>query len=110
MKSLKVIVIDDEPAIRQILAANLLKAGYVVLQAQNGLEALGRLSQGDVDVAICDIRMPDLDGIELVRRVRAAGIDVNFIMMTAFGSMDTAIEAIKAGASDYLVKPVRKEE
>jgi|CXWL01.1.fsa_nt_gi two-component system response regulator AtoC len=110
MKSLKVMVIDDEPAIRQILAANLLKAGYVVLQAQNGLEALGRLSQGDIDVAICDIRMPDLDGIELVRRVRTAGIDVNFIMMTAFGSMDTAIEAIKAGASDYLVKPVRKEE
>lgn len=110
MNSLKVIVIDDEPAIRQIVAANLLKAGYEVLQAPNGQEAFERLSKGDIQVAICDIRMPDIDGIELVRRSLAAGIDTNFIMMTAFGSMDTAIEAIQAGASDYMVKPVRKEE
>ena len=110
MKPLKVIVIDDEAAIRQIVAANLQKAGYDVLQAQNGKEAFERLSKGDVQVAICDIRMPDIDGIELVRRVLAAGMDTNFIMMTAFGSMDTAIEAIQAGASDYMVKPVRKEE
>jgi two-component system response regulator AtoC len=110
MKPLKVIVIDDEAAIRQIVAANLVKAGYDVLQAQNGQEAFDRLSIGDVQVAICDIRMPDIDGIELVRRVLAAGVDTNFIMMTAFGSMDTAIEAIQAGASDYMLKPVRKEE
>ena len=110
MKFFKVIVIDDEPAIRQILATNLLKAGYDVVQAQNGQEAFDRLSKGDVQAAICDIRMPDIDGIELVRRALAAGIDTNFIMMTAFGSMDTAIEAIQAGASDYMVKPVRKEE
>ena len=110
MKPLKVIVIDDEAAIRQIVAANLVKAGYDVLQAQNGQEAFDRLSIGDVQVAICDIRMPDIDGIELVRRVLAAGMDTNFIMMTAFGSMDTAIEAIQAGASDYMLKPVRKEE
>ena len=110
MKPLKVMVIDDEAAIRQIVAANLQKAGYDVLQATNGKEAFERLSKGDVQVAICDIRMPDIDGIELVRRVLAAGVDTNFIMMTAFGSMDTAIEAIQAGASDYMVKPVRKEE
>jgi DNA-binding NtrC family response regulator len=110
MKFMKVIVIDDEPAIRQILAANLVKAGYEVVQAQGGQEAFELLAKGDIHVAICDIRMPDLDGIELVRRVQTAGFDTNFIMMTAFGSMDTAIEAIKAGASDYMVKPVRKEE
>lgn len=110
MKLMKVIVIDDEPAIRQILAANLGRAGYDVLQAQGGQEAFDLLSKGDIHVAISDIRMPDMDGIELVRRVQAAGFDTNFIMMTAFGSMDTAIEAIKAGASDYMVKPVRKEE
>ena len=110
MKFMKVIMIDDEPAIRQILAANLAKAGYDVVQAQGGQEAYGLLAKGDIHVAICDIRMPDIDGIELVRRAQAAGFDTNFIMMTAFGSMDTAIEAIKAGASDYMVKPVRKEE
>ncbi len=110
MKSLDVMVIDDEPAIRQILTAYLLKAGYNVFQAPNGLEAFERLSKGDIDVAICDIKMPDISGIELVRRVRAAGLDTNFIMMTAFASVDTAIEAIQAGASDYMIKPVHNEE
>lgn len=110
MKSLDVMVIDDEPAIRQILTAHLLKAGYNVFSAPNGLEAFQRLSKGDIDVAICDIKMPDISGIELVRRVRASGLDTNFIMMTAFASVDTAIEAIQAGASDYMIKPVRNEE
>jgi two-component system response regulator AtoC len=110
MKYLEVIVIDDEPAIRQILAAQLLKKGYHVCQAANGLSAYERIAKGDIDVAICDIKMPDISGIELVRRVRAAGLETNFIMMTAFASVDTAIEAIQAGASDYMIKPVRNEE
>jgi two-component system response regulator AtoC len=110
MKSLEVLVVDDEPAIRQILAAHLGKSGYSVCQAANGTEALERLSKGDVDVAISDIKMPDFTGIELVRRARAAGIETSFIMMTAYASVDTAIEAIKAGASDYMIKPVRNEE
>lgn len=110
MKSLDVMVIDDEPAIRQILTAHLVRAGYNVFQAPNGLEAFDRLSKGDIDVAICDIKMPDISGIELVRRVRDSGIDTNFIMMTAFASVDTAIEAIQAGASDYMIKPFRNEE
>ncbi len=110
MKSLEVLVVDDEPAIRQILAAHLSKSGCSVCQAANGTEALERLSKGDIDVAISDIKMPDFTGIELVRRARAAGIETSFIMMTAYASVDTAIEAIKAGASDYMIKPVRNEE
>ncbi|GAB3538330.1 sigma-54 dependent transcriptional regulator [Noviherbaspirillum agri] len=110
MKSLEVLVVDDEPAIRQILSAHLSRSGCSVSQACNGTEALERLSKGDIDVAISDIKMPDFTGIELVRRARAAGIDTSFIMMTAFASVDTAIEAIKAGASDYMIKPVRNEE
>src|SRR4051794_2046608 len=110
MKSMDVMVIDDEPAIRQVLAALLQKSGYNVCQAASGLQAFDRLAKGDIDVAICDIKMPDISGIELVRRTRAAGIDTNFVMMTAFASVDTAIEAIQAGASDYMIKPVRNEE
>ncbi|MDO8303746.1 MAG: sigma-54 dependent transcriptional regulator [Sedimentisphaerales bacterium] len=110
MKSLEVMVIDDEPAIRQILTAYLVKAGYHVFQAPNGLQALERLAKGDIDVALCDIKMPDISGIELVRKARAIGLDTNFIMMTAFASVDTAIEAIQAGASDYMIKPVHNEE
>ena len=86
MKSMDVMVIDDEPAIRQILTAHLSRAGYNVLQASNGLNAFELLSKGEIDVAICDIKMPDISGIELVRRARAAGIDTSFIMMTAFAS------------------------
>ncbi|HCY62914.1 MAG TPA: sigma-54-dependent Fis family transcriptional regulator [Oxalobacteraceae bacterium] len=110
MKSLEVLIVDDEPAIRQVLAAHLSRSGCSVCQAANGTEALDRLSKGDIDVAISDIKMPDFTGIELVRRARAAGIETNFIMMTAYASVDTAIEAIKAGASDYMIKPVRNEE
>lgn len=110
MKSLEVLVVDDEPAIRQILSAHLGKSGCSVHQAANGSEAFARLSKGDIDIAISDIKMPDFSGIELVRRARAAGIDTSFIMMTAYASVDTAIEAIKAGASDYMIKPVRNEE
>lgn len=110
MKSMDIMVIDDEPAIRQILTAHLSRVGYNVLQASNGLNAFELLSKGEIDVAICDIKMPDISGIELVRRARAAGIDTSFIMMTAFASVDTAIEAIQAGAADYMIKPVRNEE
>jgi DNA-binding NtrC family response regulator len=110
MTSMDIMVIDDEPVIRQIMAAHLIRAGYRVLQAANGLEAFELLSKGDIDVAICDIKMPGMNGIELVRRARSAGIDTSFIMTTAFASVDTAIEAIQAGAADYMIKPVRNEE
>src|SRR3954463_3530860 len=110
MKSMDIIVIDDEPAIRQIMAAHLIRAGYRVLQAANGLDAFEMLSKGDVDVAICDIKMPGISGIELVRRARAAGIAPGFIMTPAFASVDPAIEAIQAGAADYMIKPVHNEE
>jgi DNA-binding NtrC family response regulator len=110
MTSLEVLIVDDEPAIRQVLAVHIGRAGYSVSQAGNGTTALERLSKGDVDVAICDIQMPDISGLELLRRARAAGIDTSFIMMTAYASVDTAIEAIKAGAADYMIKPLRNEE
>ena len=99
MKSMDVMVIDDEPAIRQVLSAHLTRAGYNVCLAPNGLLAFERLSKGDIDVAICDIKMPDISGIELVRRCRAAGIETNFVMMTAFASVETAREARSSGAS-----------
>jgi two-component system, NtrC family, response regulator AtoC len=110
MTSLQVLVIDDEPAIRQILAASLSRAGHAVDTAGSGFEAMKRLAKGDVDVALCDINMPDQSGIDVVRQARAAGIDATFIMMTAYSSLDTAIEAMKAGAFDYMIKPLRSEE
>jgi two-component system, NtrC family, response regulator AtoC len=110
MRSLQLLIIDDEPAIRQVVAAHLRKSGYSIEQAGDGETAMERLSRGDIDIALCDIKLPGLSGIELLRQARSANIDTAFIMMTAFASVDTAIEAIKAGAADYMIKPLNNEE
>ena len=110
MSSLHVLVIDDERALRQILAGVVAKAGYSVAQAASAAEASAKLARGDVDVALCDINLPDGNGIDLVRNSRASGIETEFIMVTGFASLETAVEALRAGASDYVIKPVHNEE
>ena len=105
-----VLIIDDEAALRQILVDTLNRAGYTTDSASGVREATNKLMRGDVDVALCDIRMPDGDGVELVRSMRDSGIDTQFIMVTAFASMETAVNALRAGASDYMVKPINKED
>jgi len=98
MSSLQALVIDDEPAIRQILSASLSKAGHAVEAVGSGHEALKRLVKDDVDVALCDLNMPDLTGIDVIRQARAAGVETTFIMMTAYSSVDTAIDAMRCRA------------
>jgi DNA-binding NtrC family response regulator len=105
-----VLIIDDEPALRQILASQVARAGYTTDTAECVRDAAAKLVRGDIDVALCDIRMPDGDGVELVRSMRSAGIDTQFIMVTAFASMETAVEALRAGATDYMIKPVNSED
>ncbi|MES9817065.1 MAG: sigma-54 dependent transcriptional regulator [Candidatus Thiodiazotropha sp.] len=110
MKQMHVLVVDDEAAIRQVLAEQLTRSGHTVEQADCGEEALKVLQSSDFDVCICDLRLPDLDGIEVIRRCRAKEMDIAFLMITAFASVDTAIEAMKLGAYDYLMKPVQLED
>ena len=110
MAFLHVLVIDDELAVRQVLAAAVSKGGYSVDQAATVGEAAAKLARGDVDVALCDLKMPDGNGIDLVRDSRAFGIDTTFIMVTGFASLETAVGALRAGAFDYIVKPVHNEE
>jgi len=110
MSSLQLLIIDDEPAIRQILSKVAADAGHTVTMAADGDEALARLAKGDIDVALCDIRMPDQSGIEVVEKARRQGIDTQFLMMTAYASVNTAIEAMRAGAYDYMIKPLRNED
>jgi two-component system response regulator AtoC len=105
-----VLVIDDEAAIRQLMSAAISHAGHSVDTAANVKEASSKLARGDVDVALCDIKMPDGNGVELVRSFLGSGIDTHFIMVTAFASVETAVEALRAGATDYIVKPVHNEE
>ena len=107
---MQILVIDDEPAVRQILAAAVATAGHTVDQAATAAQARSKLARGDVDLALCDIKLPDGNGIDLVREARSSGLETAFIMVTAFASMETAVEALRAGASDYVTKPVLNEE
>ena len=110
MLSMNILVVDDEPAIRQVIAAFLKKSGHAVQDAGNGLDAVRLLANGEIDVCLCDIRLPDIDGVEVLRRTRQNGVETSFLMITAFASVNTAIEAMKLGAYDYLMKPIRNED
>jgi DNA-binding NtrC family response regulator len=110
MPSSQILVIDDEAALRQILRSILTKAGYLVEEASDVAEGRTRLARGDIDVALCDVNMPGGSGIELLRETRAKGLDTLFVMITGSSSVATAVEALRAGAYDYLMKPVGREE
>ncbi|WP_275097273.1 sigma-54-dependent transcriptional regulator [Sedimenticola hydrogenitrophicus] len=110
MANLNVLVVDDETAIRQVLASQIKKAGHQVSHVGDGNAALERLNSEQFDVCVCDIRLPDIDGIEVLRQARKSGIDTVFLMLTAFASVNTAITAMKLGAYDYLMKPMRNED
>jgi two-component system response regulator AtoC len=110
MRSLQVLVIDDELAVRQVLASQLDDIGHQVEHVGSGEAALERLAKGDVDIALCDIRLPDVNGIEVMRRTLSNGVDTTFLIMTAYASVSTAIDAMRSGAFDYLIKPVRAED
>ncbi len=102
----KILVVDDEQNARDALTTILREEGYEVAEAGDGEAGLERLTQFNPDVVLCDIKMPKLTGIELLKRARADGFDNIFIMATAFGSIETAVEAMRAGAHDYITKPI----
>ena len=106
----QVLVVDDEANIRKVLSAQIKAAGYEVLEATNGLEALALIQQGEIDAVISDLRMPQLDGLGLLKKVQEIEIAPPVIVITAHGSMTTAIEAMKLGAFDFITKPFDKTE
>ena len=110
MRQMNVLVIDDEAAIRQIVCEMVRSAGYPCDTASGAAEGASRLVRGGIDVALCDVRMPDGDGLTLLRNCRESGLDTVFVMVTAFGSMEMAVEALRAGAHDFVSKPVNREE
>ncbi len=106
----RILVADDESSIRWVLATALEESGYSVRQAESGTEALAALEKNPPDVAFIDLRMPGLDGLEVLRRARAAGVAAPIIIVTAQNTMDNAIEAMKQGAFDYVTKPFNVDE
>jgi two-component system response regulator FlrC len=104
---ISILIVDDEEGIREYLADALADEGRTIVQAADGVEALGYLAKQSFDVMITDLRMPGaLDGIDLLRKARAESPEMEVIVLTAHGSVDTAVEAMKLGAFDYLQKPV----
>jgi len=105
-----VLVVDDEDGIRQALTRFLTRLGYQVQAAANAKEALDLQSQHHPQAMLCDIRMPDTSGVELLPKVLAQDPDLAVLMLTAIDEPRTAIECLKLGAFDYLIKPVDLEE
>src|SRR6058998_2034277 len=105
-----VLVVDDEDGIRQALTRFLTRLGYHVQAAANATEALQRLATDHPQAMLCDIRMPQTSGVELLPKVLAQDPDLAVIMLTAIDEPRTAIECLKLGAYDYLIKPVDLEE
>jgi len=101
----KILIIDDEQSIRSTLREILEYEKYTIDEAKDGQEGLEKLIANKYDIALCDVRMPKMDGIELLERVQMAGIDTQFIMISAHGTIETAVDATKMGAFDFVPKP-----
>ena len=106
----RILVVDDEPAQRELVGGFLGKHGFQVTEAADGRRALARFREELFDLVLTDQRMPDLSGLEVLAGVRAITPGAAVIIMTAYGTIETAVSAIKAGAADYLVKPVNLDE
>ncbi|MGH7333495.1 MAG: sigma-54-dependent transcriptional regulator [Candidatus Rokuibacteriota bacterium] len=104
------LVADDDPGLRESLQRTLTRAGYRVVLASDGRGALEQLQGGGVDLVLTDLKMPGLTGIELLRAIKAIPIDVDVILLTAFGTVEEAVSAMKDGAYDFITKPFRGEQ
>jgi two-component system response regulator PilR (NtrC family)/two-component system response regulator HydG len=105
-----VLVVEDDDAMRDLLVEELSEAGYHVLEAGGGRSGIQVVREQEVDLVITDLRMPDLDGFDLIRDIKATPSSPHIVMITAFGSIETAIKAVKLGAYDYITKPFELEE
>lgn len=104
--SAKLLIIDDDEVVRASLAAYLDDSGFQILQAGNGLQGLEVFELEQPDVVICDLRMPQIDGLELIRRISALNSEVPVIVVSGAGVMGDVVEALRLGAADYLIKPL----
>jgi two-component system response regulator AtoC len=104
---MKLLLIEDELAQRQILESELIRLGNDVVAVGTGGEAVAQLERGEFDAVVTDLKLPDFDGIEVVRQTRESGNDIPILVITAYASLETAISALQVGATDYLIKPIR---
>jgi two-component system response regulator AtoC len=106
----KILIVDDEENFRHMLSVILKQENYDVETASNGEEGLKKITLSPFDQILCDIRMPHMDGMEFLKEAQKMGVDATIIMMSAYGTIDTAFEAMKLGAYDYISKPFKPDE
>ena len=106
----RILVVDDEPGMRSLLGRVLAKSGYSVNAFEKGADALESINSEDYDLAILDIEMPSMNGIELLKKIKIKDPSLSVVMITAYGSLQSAVEAMRLGAYDYLSKPFEMEE
>jgi two-component system response regulator AtoC len=110
MSQQRVLIVDDEKNMRHMLEVLLKKAGYQVESAADGTEALESMDASDFNYILCDIKMPRMDGMAFLRKASDKYPEKTYIMMSSYGTVDTALEALKEGAYDYISKPFKKDE
>lgn len=109
-EAFRILVVDDNKELREILEEFLKGEGHDVEGSPNGRDALERHQQSPFDLIITDLNMPEISGMELIKTIRKDNQDTEFVIITGYASMDTAVEAVRTGAFDYIVKPFRMEE
>lgn len=109
-KSMSVLIVDDEEMMRDLLKRILSRGGFEIITASSGNEALKKLATNQVDLVISDIKMPGMDGFELLKEIRSNYPDLSVIMMTAFGDTYTVKDALLLGADEYVTKPFKSHE
>jgi two-component system NtrC family response regulator len=110
MRRVKILVIDDDESLRRVLEYNLAQEGYAVLTASSGEQGLDLLRKEGADLVVTDVRMPGMDGLQVLEGVRKVDPNVQVIILTAFGTIEMAVEAMKAGAFHYISKPFNRDE
>jgi DNA-binding NtrC family response regulator len=111
MESMKILVVDDEAPIREMIKKGLSQMGGLNAEvAQNGLEAIEKIEKDVFDLVLTDLKMPGMDGLELLKVIKGTRPEVMVILMTAYGSIETAVEAMRIGANDYITKPIDLNE
>jgi nitrogen regulation protein NR(I) len=106
----QVLIVDDEPNLRKILSAQLSRDGYEVMTAEDGEQGLALLKEHHIDLVITDLKMPKVDGMTLLRKALELEPELPVVLITAHGTIDTAVEALKSGAFDFVTKPFDKDE
>jgi DNA-binding NtrC family response regulator len=107
---MKILVVDDEEGARELFDTILSDEGYDVTLAVNGNEALSRIKGTDYDLVVTDIKMPGMDGLQLLQEIRKTGAKIDVIMVTAYGEVESYLKAMSLGAAEYINKPIRIKE